>query len=349
MPRRSNSFQRLVRLIEKQLFEDGSVRESALIEGREIDVLIEVDAGEVTFRVAVECRDHSRPQDVTWIEELIGKYSEFPVAINKVFAVSRKGFTSGAKEKADESSVDLELMTFEKAECIDWGRFQLLRDEVGITAITISPAKTINISAPPLNFPGEFLETKPDIDQLKVEEKGSRLLEYISDQFRDDPNLYRQTLQKANNVFSTPEPPTDELRYFSIANRFPEGITLRDSRGVRYELDRVIQHFLCQASRTSLSLGESIYRNTRIFSGTGSDGLGEIEMSVVLLESEKGHVDIAFEISDSENDWTVEITDLPFETAKMDYRTFSVAEERIKMPEGFPNNGTSGLPDYLLR
>jgi len=72
-------------------------------------------------------------------------------------------------------------------------------------------------------------------------------------------------------------------------------------------------------------------------------------MSVVLLEPEEGHVDVAVEISDSENDWIVEITELPFETAKVDYRTFSMAEERMKMPEEFSDNDIRRLPDYLLR
>ena len=53
--------------------------------------------------IAVECRDRARPADIEWIDALIGKYDDMPV--NRVVAVSRMGFTSGAKKKASENGI----------------------------------------------------------------------------------------------------------------------------------------------------------------------------------------------------------------------------------------------------
>jgi hypothetical protein len=105
MPRRSNEFQRLVRVIYEQLVPEGAtVRESALVKERdsevlrEVDILIELPVADVTVRLAVECRDHSRPADIGWIDELIGKYRDLP--IDRVIAVSRLGFYGTVEEKA---------------------------------------------------------------------------------------------------------------------------------------------------------------------------------------------------------------------------------------------------------
>lgn len=89
MPARSNPFQKLVTLIEDHMWPGATVTESHTDYGREIDILIESDQGGITFRVAVECRDEKRPQGQQWLEELAGKYSQFPVHIHKVFAVTR--------------------------------------------------------------------------------------------------------------------------------------------------------------------------------------------------------------------------------------------------------------------
>src|SRR5438105_6620213 len=61
---------------------------------RQVDVSIRRD-GKVTF---VECRDHASPQDVTWIEELIGRRSSLKA--DTIIAVSSSGFTGGAVRKA---------------------------------------------------------------------------------------------------------------------------------------------------------------------------------------------------------------------------------------------------------
>src|SRR5690606_42027169 len=122
MPRRSNEFQQLVKLIETQLASDRAVvRESVLLhdaEGdrREIDVLIETKIGQHDVRIAVECRDHQRRADKTWIEQLMGKYEGLP--IHKVIAVSRRGFSRAALDKAARHKIA--ALSLEEAREEDW-------------------------------------------------------------------------------------------------------------------------------------------------------------------------------------------------------------------------------------
>lgn len=68
---------------------------------RQIDVSIKRD-GKLTL---VECRDHGSPQDVTWIEELIGRRASLKA--DSAIAVSSSGFTVGAIHKANAYGIIL--------------------------------------------------------------------------------------------------------------------------------------------------------------------------------------------------------------------------------------------------
>src|SRR5262245_55286926 len=98
MPKRSNEFQRLIKRIYDQLAPTGAtVRESVELteEGstcrREVDILIEFRIADSEVRLAVECRGSGKSEDITWIDELVGKYEH--LAVDKVIAVSKAGFS----------------------------------------------------------------------------------------------------------------------------------------------------------------------------------------------------------------------------------------------------------------
>jgi hypothetical protein len=101
VPPRSNEFQRLVKVIYEQIKPEGaSVTESAMLREkgssteREVDVLVEARLADTVVRLAVECRDRSRRDDIEWIDQLIGKYRDLPV--DKIIAVSASGVTKSA-------------------------------------------------------------------------------------------------------------------------------------------------------------------------------------------------------------------------------------------------------------
>jgi phosphate uptake regulator len=125
VPKRSNDFQRLIKLIEQQLAPSGArVEESAMLpdlvdgEAVEIDTLISLAVGARTLRTAVECRDCSRKQTKPWIRELIGKYQH--LAVDRVVAVSKLGFSAGAERVAAHAKI--ETRSLEQAAQLDWAR-----------------------------------------------------------------------------------------------------------------------------------------------------------------------------------------------------------------------------------
>lgn len=125
VPARTNDFQRLIHTIEQLTAVAGAtVEESVLLEDlttgarREVDVLVTPPGGPRAVRVGVECRDHARPADVTWIEQLRAKYDCLPV--DRVVAVSRRGFTAEALAKGRVLKV--ETLSLDEAEAFDWAR-----------------------------------------------------------------------------------------------------------------------------------------------------------------------------------------------------------------------------------
>jgi hypothetical protein len=111
MPKRTNEFQQIVAYIYSQIVPAGGcVTESAFLQEdgtgdpREIDVLIEHNVAGHAIKIAVECRDHGRDQNVQWIDSLIGKYSR--LRVNQIVAVSSSPFSDAGKKKAAEHNID---------------------------------------------------------------------------------------------------------------------------------------------------------------------------------------------------------------------------------------------------
>src|SRR3989337_467443 len=83
---------------------------------RQIDITIQ---RENTFTI-VECRIHSKKQDVKWIEELIGR--RLSLQADTVIAVSASGFTEGAIIKAKAYGIILrDIISLTEEEIKEWG------------------------------------------------------------------------------------------------------------------------------------------------------------------------------------------------------------------------------------
>src|SRR5260221_7722697 len=71
---------------------------------RQIDITIQRDE----LKIHAECRIHQSPQDVTWIEELIGR--RVSLGADAIIAVSSSGFTAGAIRKASAFNIHLRTL-----------------------------------------------------------------------------------------------------------------------------------------------------------------------------------------------------------------------------------------------
>ena len=112
MPQRSNEFQRLVELIQRLYApHNAKVTPSAMVNGREVDVLVKYQTDLFPVTIAVEARDHSRPIDVTGVEAYIGKYNSVGgIRADKVIIVA-PSFTKTAQQRADQLGFTLLTLT----------------------------------------------------------------------------------------------------------------------------------------------------------------------------------------------------------------------------------------------
>jgi hypothetical protein len=108
VPKRTNDFQALIALVERQLAASGvRVVESEMLadrltgELREVDVCVHATVSGKDVMLALECRDHKRKADQIWIDTLRGKYANLPV--DKVIAVARAGFAKTARAAAEKA------------------------------------------------------------------------------------------------------------------------------------------------------------------------------------------------------------------------------------------------------
>jgi len=123
MPKRSNAFQELVALLERQLAPSGArVYESRMLkdictgEDREVDIVIDTEAGVHPLRIGIEVIDHERPASSPWIESIAKKHEDLP--IDKSIVVSRSGFYRPAMRKAQALKID--TLTLKEATDLDW-------------------------------------------------------------------------------------------------------------------------------------------------------------------------------------------------------------------------------------
>jgi hypothetical protein len=109
MPKRTNDFQKLIRMLTQLLGDGATVEESKMLtdlvsgEQREVDIYAEGTLAGQTVSIGIECRDQGRKQGVGWVEEMRSKHERLPT--NLVILVSSSGFTDSAIAKANSYGI----------------------------------------------------------------------------------------------------------------------------------------------------------------------------------------------------------------------------------------------------
>src|SRR5262245_25816383 len=110
MPKRSNDFQRLVYLVRVNLAAGATVTESKMMRDRitkayrEVDVVVSGMMGSQKVNVCIECRDHKRAADVTWIDTMKSKHDRLDTHV--LLLASAQGFTKEAEEVAAKFGIE---------------------------------------------------------------------------------------------------------------------------------------------------------------------------------------------------------------------------------------------------
>lgn len=275
MPKRSNSFQKLIHLIEKQLA-DGKAKivESKLLKDiitgqkREVDIYIESKINNHKVGIAIECRNHKRKAGVEWIDQLIGKYDNLPV--HKVVAVSSSGFTNSAYEKAELSKIV--LITLDKAIEEDWVRVVNKVDSVIILLV-------------------RFLRKGVFYNSDLKEANSSKVKVLIGDKFKiksGNSNKDIDTLEDLVNDFLSSSDFSDQLKKEFI-NKFDEktmsfeknynsarasydfekyNFVLRDKDGGRQKLKKVFFEYSFKVDKVTVPTKKFSYNQNQVVSIT---------------------------------------------------------------------------------
>jgi len=102
---------------------------------REVDVSLRTRVGSAAVLVIIECRDRARPENVQWIDAIVGKQEE--VGANKAVAVSRSGFTATARARAQAKGIELRtLEEVNSASVWDWLDIAFMAVRVNNLAMT---------------------------------------------------------------------------------------------------------------------------------------------------------------------------------------------------------------------
>lgn len=117
MPKRSTLFQRAIYYFKEHLadgryevVESMMLRENVTGRKREVDVVLTTVVSGHVVNVCLECIEHKRPADITWIEQMHSKHAKLPTS--RLVLVSRSGFTKPARQAA--SNYGIEILTPEQ-------------------------------------------------------------------------------------------------------------------------------------------------------------------------------------------------------------------------------------------
>lgn len=109
------------------------LRDSITGEMREVDIVAKATVGSYDLFISVECRDHKRSADVTWVESMAKKHESLPTS--KLVLWSRSGFTKAATAKA----LALKIETVSQANANDASWATIARRLVGGSVQLLSP------------------------------------------------------------------------------------------------------------------------------------------------------------------------------------------------------------------
>jgi hypothetical protein len=145
---------------------------------RQIDISIRRDDA----LMHVECRLHKNPQDVKWIEELIGRRAS--LRASAIIAVSASGFTEGAQAKARQFGIILRnFNTLTPEEIRDWGkkrkmtvifyRFTEAVITVQLPLVLPQPPRMINPEGKPFSWRPLFEQAMEQLEERRTFQFGA--------------------------------------------------------------------------------------------------------------------------------------------------------------------------------
>lgn len=195
MPKRSNDFQRLVYLVRLNLAAGATVTESKMMRDRltkryrEVDVVVSGKVGSQKVNVSIECRDHKRMADVTWVDMMKAKHDRLDTHV--LLLAASRGFTKEAKDVASKYGIETFSLETQDAPNIGgllgqggslWHRtFSLFADKVSVRVAATGNLAVETIATSPDNL--LYLEDGTELFQLQELVNHLLKIDHIRDYF----------------------------------------------------------------------------------------------------------------------------------------------------------------------
>lgn len=141
MPKRTNEFQQLVYLIQRQLEGTGKVTESKLLTDSvtqkpvEVDIVVETTVNGVPLTVGLECNAEKRKASIEWVREMLGKHNTLPITTTVL--VSKRGFSKDAIALA--TRMGLVPLTLSEATDQNWREYVESLSQLKMAAFEFTP------------------------------------------------------------------------------------------------------------------------------------------------------------------------------------------------------------------
>lgn len=311
MPKRTNEFQKLIKLLESQLAsENVKIEESKLLrdkrsgEPREIDILIQTEINGHSISIAVECTDRTRKAGTPWIEQLKGKYDALPV--DKVIAVSKSGFSKPAKKVAKDCKI--KLLTLEEAINEDWLKSVKHPWEIKLTTVYF---KSINV-----NYglsQNLFEKDRDNISVFNKEGENLGTLGEFSKKLLYVPPIRKQLSEELISNYDIELknfPKGEEIAKvtWSPNNRY----ILKDEYKFECNLKEVEYSFVCLVQETSISTDRFTYNKAQVATTTKEIMGMDLMFSLVEKEDRNPTIAISAELEGPDDDkYTYELITNP--------------------------------------
>lgn len=292
MPIRSNRFQKLVHMIERQLSGKADVRQSVQLldrdtqEKREVDVVIEVTSGHHQLKIGVEATSGSRKAGTPWVESMISKHQGLS---DRLILVAEQGFTQPAMKKARTHNVD--VVAFEEAESLDWTKLVGKYAELWFAKVDLS-SQEVSLTAEAIPDSSESGITVGPETQI-ISANGTRKITLIQ--------LVHRSLREAHvlkQVYDRKD--REELTTFDVGLTPGEDCYVLDNYGNPRRVLRIHVKGSLQFSITSFEVKNSSYRDAAI-------GYGEFEIDgrkalATIVEEPGSEPRFSVNFSESDND-----------------------------------------------
>lgn len=251
MPKRSNLFQRLVKLLHERLDCTWQVTESKIFkdslngEDREVDIVLESTVGSHSIILSIECRDHKRKADTPWIESMAKKHESLPTS--KLVLWSASGFYKPAIAKANKLNID--TISRGPVESLQWAVLANRLKKCSIKLLNTDLSFFIDVETPE----GTKKRLEDEINYLFKEVKSGNTFNIhdLKNKIANDMNIASILLDHA----------TLEKSNFWIQYTHPVKCVVQDENQQWYKLSRIGVGVKARVQYSNLETKSVVYQN----------------------------------------------------------------------------------------